>query len=308
MTQAPEGAGFSHCALIYQDMADGLAAALAFVQGGQERGEPVCLAVCRPTEQLLRGALGNGHPDVEFVAMGELGRNPGRIMSAASDFAARHRGQPVRWLSEPVWPGRSAAEITEAIRHEALVNLAFGGSPVALLCMYDVMRLNPALATCAEQTHPVLSVGGSTQVSAGYLGPGVLPRESDRPLPAEPSDASQLFYQADLRPVRQAVAAHAAKAGLAKGRAADLMIAVSEIAANTLQHTMDGGSLRIWHTADEIICQLRDRGTISDPLAGRRRPGQASDGYGLWVVNQICDLVELRAAPGDTLVRLHMRL
>jgi anti-sigma regulatory factor (Ser/Thr protein kinase) len=308
MAEAQAGAGFSHRALIYQDMADGVAAALDFVRDGQARGEPVCLAVCRPTAQLLRGALGNGGAEAEFLEMGELGRNPGRIMSAASDFAGRHGGKPVRWLEEPVWPGRSAAEITEAIRHEALVNLAFGGSPVSLLCMYDILRLNPALATCAEQTHPELSVGGRTQVSARYLGPGVLPRESDQPLPAEPPDATELFYRADLRPVREAVAVQAAKAGLAKGRAADLMIAVSEIAANTLQHTHDGGYLRIWHTADEIICQVRDRGTISDPLAGRRRPDQASDGYGRGVANQICDLVELRPAPGDTLVRLHMRL
>jgi anti-sigma regulatory factor (Ser/Thr protein kinase) len=308
MDEAQAGAGFSHCALIYQDVPDGVAAVLAFVRDGVARGEPVALAVCGPTARLLRGALGDGHPGVEFHEMSELGRNPGRIMSAASDFAGRHPGQAVRWLEEPVWPGRSPAEVTEAIRHEALVNLAFRVMPVSVMCLYDLMRLSPALATCAEQTHPVVSVGGHTQVSGGYLGPGVLPRESDWPLPKEPAGATRLFYSADLRPVREAVASQAAKAGLARGRAADLMIAVSEVAANTVQHTPDGGWLRIWHTDDEIVCQVRDHGTIDDPLVGRRRPDQASDGYGLWVVNQICDLVELRSASGGTIVRLHMLL
>jgi anti-sigma regulatory factor (Ser/Thr protein kinase) len=310
MVEAPaDGGGFSHCALIYQDMADGAAAVLAFVRDGVARGEPVWIGVSGPTVQLVRRALGDEHSGVEFHEISELGRNPGRILSAASDFAASHRGRPVRWMEEPMWPGRSPAELTEAVRHEALVNLAFIGSPVSVLCLYDLMRLKPGLATCAEQTHPCVSVGGHTQVSADYLGPGVLPDGSDRPLPPEPADATRLFYLTDLRPVRDAVASEAAAAGLSRARVADLMIAVSEVAGNTLQHAPpDGGWLRIWHTDEEIVCQLRDHGTITDPLAGRRRPERAEAGYGLWVVNQICDLVELRSAPRDTVVRLHMRL
>jgi anti-sigma regulatory factor (Ser/Thr protein kinase) len=307
MAEAP-AAGFSHCALIYRDPADCLAAVLAFVKDGLARDEPVSIAVSGPTSLLLRRAVGDATPGLEFRDMTELGRNPGRILSAAGDFAASHRGQPVRWVAEPLWPGRSAAEVTEAIRCEALLNLALQEAPVSVFCLYDLMRLTPAMTASAEQTHPVVSADGRTQANADYLGPGILPPGCDSPLPPPPGDAVELRYARDLRPVRELVAEQATAAGLSRGRSADLMIAVSEVGANTLKHTGNGGQLLIWRTADEIVCQLHDQGTISDPLAGRRRPGKASSGYGLWVVNQICDLVELRSAPANTVLRLHMRL
>jgi anti-sigma regulatory factor (Ser/Thr protein kinase) len=99
----------------------------------------------------------------------------------------------------------------------------------------------------------------------------------------------------------------ASEAGLDDGRAGDLVLAASEVAANTLRHAGGTGTLRIWATAEEIICQLADPGRIDDPLAGRRRPASEGNGQGLWVVNQLCDLVELRSGAGGTTVRLHMR-
>ena len=51
-----------------------------------------------------------------------------------------------------------------------------------------------------------------------------------------------------------------------------------------------------------------DAGRIADPLAGRQRPtsGQ-SGGHGLWLCNQICDLVQLRTFATGSVVRLHTR-
>ncbi len=57
--------------------------------------------------------------------MAELGRNPARIIPEVQAFTDKHPGQRVRFVGEPIWPGRSAAEICEATRHEALLNLAF---------------------------------------------------------------------------------------------------------------------------------------------------------------------------------------
>ena len=56
-------------------------------------------------------------------------------------------------------------------------------------------------------------------------------------------------------------------AGLTEGRANDLVLAVSEVAANTLRHTRSPGTLAIWHDEDEVVCEIRDAGTITDPLA-----------------------------------------
>ena len=68
--------------------------------------------------------------------------------------------------------------------------------------------------------------------------------------------------------------------------------------------------LSIWHEDGELVCEISDGGgSIADPLAGRRRPDPLRPhGRGLWMINQVCDLVELRAGPTGTTVRLHMSL
>lgn len=116
-------------------------------------------------------------------------------------------------------------------------------------------------------------------------------------------------YRSDLSKVRALVLQHARDAGLAEGRANDLVLAVSEVAANTLRHTRSPGILAIWHNQDEVVCEIRDEGTITDPDVGRHKPApDASGGHGLWIVRQVCDLVELTSDANGTTVRMHMAL
>src|SRR6266566_3006573 len=87
------------------------------------------------------------------------------------------------------------------------------------------------------------------------------------------------------------------------------ILAVSEVAANTVKHAKSPGSLKIWHDAREIVCQIHDEGVITDPLAGRRQPSlDAVGGHGLWIVNQVCDQVEMQSDETGTTIRLHMNL
>jgi anti-sigma regulatory factor (Ser/Thr protein kinase) len=116
-------------------------------------------------------------------------------------------------------------------------------------------------------------------------------------------------YRSDLAAVRALVLEQARQAGLAGDRANDLVLAVSEVAANTLRHTWSSGTLAIWHDADEVVCEIRDAGVITDPLAGQRRPpADASGGHGLWIVHQVCDQVEMTSDATGTTVRMHMGL
>src|SRR6185437_3838387 len=129
------------------------------------------------------------------------------------------------------------------------------------------------------------------------------------PLPSPTNDAMYHTYRSDLSQVRALVLQHARQAGLTEGRANDLVLAVSEVAANTLRHTRSPGTLAIWHDAEEIICEIHDEGTITDPLVGRHKPPPgASGGHGLWLVRQVCDLVELISDADGTTVRMHMTL
>ena len=298
-----------HAAVFYRGPDQYLDAVLGFVAGGLERAEPVFVAVPGPKVGLLREHLGGQAGRVSFADMTELGANPAWIIPRVAAFADAHRGRAIRYVGEPAWETRSDAELCEATRHEALINLAFAGTAASMLCPYDRGRLDAGVIDGAERTHPVLITGGRSRPSRSYPGAGLFPAGCDQPLPSPPARAAALAYRDDLAHVRAFAAAQARRAGLAAGRARDLVIAVSELAANTWRHTDAGGTVHIWSADGELLCQVHDSGHVSDPLAGRRRPiPDAGRGHGLWVVNQLCDLVELRTGGTGTTIRLHMRL
>ena len=86
------------------------------------------------------------------------------------------------------------------------------------------------------------------------------------------------------------------------------MLAVNEVATNSVRHGGGRGRLRAWQERDVLICEVRDGGRLDDPLVGRRRPtGAQIGGYGLWLANQVCDLVQLRSRADGCAVRVHMR-
>jgi anti-sigma regulatory factor (Ser/Thr protein kinase) len=300
---------FRHLALFYQGRSEYLSVLGGFVRAARARGEAVLVAVPRRKTRLVRQELGDDSAQVTLADMTELGRNPARIIPAVTAYADRHQGQHVCFIGEPIWPGRTAAELQEATRHEALINLAFRDSPVTVICPYDRTRLPRSVMADAACTHPALIKGRRQTASARYLGPPDLPPRCNRTLPRPPARAEELGYGEDLHPVRRFVASSARSAGLTPLRIPDLVLAVSELAANTLRHTGGGGTVQVWRTAGQIICQVADSGQIADPLAGHRAPSDdLLGGQGLWLVNQVCDLVQARTGQAGTTTRLHMRL
>jgi len=298
-----------HRAVFYRGPAEYLDAVLGFVAGGLERADPVLVAVPGPKIGLLREHLGEQADRVSFADMAVMGANPAWIIPRLAAFADAYRGGPVRYVGEPFWETRTAAELSEATRHEALINLAFAGRAISILCPYDRARLAPGVIANAERTHPVIVSGGHPSASRAYSSPGLFPADCDGPLTRPPSHAAALTYRKDLAQVRAFAAEQARRAGLPASRARDLVIAVSELAANTWRHTDADGTLHVWAAGGELLCQIHDSGHISDQLAGRRRPALGgSGGSGLWVVHQLCDLVELRTASTGLTIRLHFRL
>jgi anti-sigma regulatory factor (Ser/Thr protein kinase) len=300
----PDGGVLSHAAFFYRSQPEYAAAIVAFVHAGLAAGEPSLVAVPGAQARVICDQMPAVPGEVVFTDMAELGRNPARITPEVRAFADKHPGQRVRFVGEPIWPGRSAAEICEATRHEALINLAFAQAPITILCPYDASGLARSVLAGARRTHQEPAASGAT----GQTWRDNLPPGCDRPLGPPPEDAENLAYDTDLAPVRRLVADHARRAGLAGERAVDLVLAANEVAANTISHTTGSGVLQVWPTAEEIVCQVHDQGEITDPLAGRVRHGPDDRGHGLWLVNQVCDLVELRTGQAGTTVRMHMRL
>jgi len=301
--------GLNHLAYLYDDERDYLSCLATFVQAGLRKAEPVFVAVPGRRTALLRERLGGESSLLRYGAMAETGRNPAWLIPELYSFVQEHPGRRVRYIGESIWPGRSDPELCEATRHEALLNLAFATAAVSIMCPYDVRGLAAPVVGGVQRTHPAIMRAGRTQQATSYAGRGMVPAECDDALPAPPADAQTLGYETSLRQARDLVASHGAALGMADGRITNLVIAVGEITANTLRHTSTGGTLWVWHTGEEIICQVQDRGWISDPLAGRQRHSPEESGHGLWVVNQVCDLVEIRTSQAaGTIIRLHMRL
>jgi anti-sigma regulatory factor (Ser/Thr protein kinase) len=301
----PSG-GFTHAACFYGDKDLGELGVMLSHLGGP--ADPVHLAVLDMTRQRIGDHWQRLPSGSHIVDMAELGRNPARIIPDGQSFADQHPGQRVLCVWEPAWPSRSPAEVREVARHEALCNLAFSGRPMTIFRLYDITRLSEGVIADAELTHPVRISAGEQRANRSYLGAGRFPPGCDEPLPPPAENATSLVIDGQLGPVRQFSAGEGRAAGLDHARVNDLVLAVSEIAANALGHAGGGGVIRSWCSSEELLCQVEDHGFITDPLAGRyRQPADAQGGHGLWLVNRVCDLVERRSSPAGTITRLHMR-
>ncbi len=300
--------GLEHIALFYRTGEEYLAAAVPFLTEGLGGGEAGFVAVPGPALGRLRDALGPAASQIVFADMTEMGRNPAWIIPRIHAFLAARPGRHVRYIGEPIWAGRSAAEVREAARHEALINQVFVRAPASILCPYDVARLAGQVLADAGRTHPELQHGPAVTPSPAYRG-AALPPEFGLPLPQPPAGAETFRFRRDLASVRTLISGRARAAGLPPRRVRDLVLAAGELTANSIRHAGGSGILRVWHDAREFICEVADGGYIGDPLAGRLQPATgAPGGHGLWIVHQVCDLVELRSGRDGTTIRLHMSL
>lgn len=296
---------FRHEALFYAGDRDFVSHAVPFIDAGVANGEPVLVLVPAPKLALLRERIPTPAPGVVFGDMERIGRNPNCIIAVWDRFVAEHArdGQRVRGIGEPIWASRTPAELVECQRHEELINLAFAGAnEVWILCPYDTEALDESVISEAHRSHPWVSGQTVSQRSAEYVDPT---SAYDAPLaePAVPTDTFA-FDRVSLGDLRQVVAARAV-ADFDPVRVDEIVLAVSEIATNSIRHGGGRGSLRMWAEGTDFVCEIRDDGRITDPMIGRRRPAaEGIGGRGVWLVNHLCDLVQIRSTDSGTVVRL----
>ena len=301
---------FHHEAVFYAGDDEFVERSLAFVEGGLERDEPVLVMVGARKLELLRKALGARVDAVHFADMEVVGRNPARIIPAWNRFVADHAagGGGMRGIGEPIWAGRNPSELEECQLHESLINLAFAAADdFRLICPYDTSALPNDVIEEAGRSHPVLSHDGAEAVSHDYCGIDRVAARFAEPLSEPPADAEELIVTVlALREARRLVGARARAAGLAE-RCDDFVLAVNEVLSNSLHHAGDDGILRVWEDPDGLVCEVRDGGHIVQPLIGREEPliGQVG-GHGIWLVNLVCDLVQVRSSAGGSTVRMQM--
>ncbi|MBB4917720.1 anti-sigma factor RsbA family regulatory protein [Streptosporangium saharense] len=302
---------FVHPALFYRGDHEYLQATLPFIRGGLAAGEPVAVAVPERNLRLLRAWLGPQASAVCFLDMTREGRNPGRIIPGVlRAFADPHEGRRVRIVGEPVWPGRSLTEYPACLQHEALVNLAFPGRAVTIMCPYDADALAPGVVRDAETTHPVLLDGSGLRLSEAYA-PERAIRDANRALPDPETAETLTFGSGDGDPgrAREFAAGRASRAGLSGERLGDLRLIAGELVADSLGHGGGGGVLRVWTEGGQVVMDVRDAGRITDPLAGRGPVDPRLRGSrGLLVTNLLSDLVRVHTGEDGTTVRVYFTI
>jgi anti-sigma regulatory factor (Ser/Thr protein kinase) len=300
--------GFRHEVCLYDGDAGFMGAVAPFVREGVRAGDAVLVVVAPPKIDLLRAALGPEAAEVRFVDMRTVGGNPGTRIPIWRDFVDEHvlSGRPVRGVGEPVWPGLGPAALAECHHSEALFNLAFRDDlDLEVLCPYD-RSLPPQTLDRAFARHPYPE--DRPDAVPCYDEDLVLDAALTDPLPRPPDDARSLgFGIDDLREMRALVRAEALAQGLGPDCCDDLVLAVTELAANSIRHGGGGGMLRVWQDDGHLVCEVTDAGRIRDPLVGRRRPATSPpNARGLWLVHHLCDLVQLRSSAAGTVVRVHV--
>jgi hypothetical protein len=140
-------------------------AMVPYLYEGIARSEAILAVTTSPNIELLREHLGSDARSVEFVD----------ALEATRSFcdAKLECGAPwVRTLGEPMWAGRSDAEVRLWTRYESLFNLLFGAYPLTVACPYDERAVAPETVRQAHLTHPHTVGDRGISESPGYTDPG----------------------------------------------------------------------------------------------------------------------------------------
>jgi anti-sigma regulatory factor (Ser/Thr protein kinase) len=299
--------GFVHEALIYRDEAEFDAAMQEFLHEAAAAGEPVLVALPGSHLEHVREAVAEAAVATRLEDLEQVGLNPGCLLSMIEDWVASHDG-PARVVSEVVWPGRTHAEAVEALRHEALVNHALAGSGATIMSPFDASHLDEDIVAGVEMTHPTVVEGGHRRAGTAYTDPLSSAFAELWPLEVPAGPVSEHHLDGSLLDLRRAVAGDPALGSLSDERRSDLVFAINEAASNAVKHGDTSCMTRIWLDGDEVVTEVSSPSVLDDVMAGRRRPAaDALEGRGLWLINQMCDLVEMRNNSSGLTLRMHVR-
>lgn len=166
---------FGHSAFPYRTDDQFWTTMVPFIVEGIECSEAILAVTSAANIELLREQLGKDAGKVEFVDAKGWYSTPVAALEGFRSFCDAKVQQGAGWarvVGEPVWAGRSEADVRLWTRYESLLNLVFGASPLTLVCPYDERSVAPEIVQQAHLTHPHALGDGGVSQNPGYTDPG----------------------------------------------------------------------------------------------------------------------------------------
>jgi anti-sigma regulatory factor (Ser/Thr protein kinase) len=312
----PDDGGYRHDALLFDTDDRLVEVTVPFLLEGLAAGEAAVVATGRRTAEVLRDAVGD-HPLVHVLERGDVYR--ARTPTAITTFrrlAEQRSGDGatgVRVVGEVDF-GVTERDWLEWQRYEAVINHALAAWPLWGLCVFDSRRLPYPILESALRTHSGIVTDAGRAPNPQFMAPADYVR--GLPVPAEPLEDTPPRLAAldvtDFIGLRHAVAAELKTVDGPRDAIEDYLLAVDEMSSNAARHGKPPISLRLWISAERIVCTIADGGPgWDDPFAGYG-PAHGEDlsrgGMGLWLARQLCDHVDISTDEEGTRVRLTLRL
>jgi anti-sigma regulatory factor (Ser/Thr protein kinase) len=301
-------AGALHEAILYSEPDELAERLVPRLRPSLDDGGPVVAVLDERTRAEVRRLLGGEVNRVDFPDPAFVHRLPpftvalrwARLSRRVDTPTGRATvvGQHVAGL-----PGCGA---THWARLDIGLNVAVVGLPITVLCPY---RADDEDIPRVRATHPRLTTADGSVASSFYRQPTEALVEYPPPPPPElgPSTASTAFAADRLGALRHLVAEVAGRGGMDPDRVADLVLAVNEIAANSIEHGPGYGRLRIWATDEAVVAEVSDSGTVDLPFPGMVAPAATGvRGRGMWLASELCDVMQVWSYADATVVRLRM--
>jgi anti-sigma regulatory factor (Ser/Thr protein kinase) len=300
--------GLEHDALIYGTDEALMDALVPWLQEGLEHEDGAVVATTALHIDQLRDALGVDETSVSFFPTHAFYVHPTQTIAAWQRLLAEKAEAGVahtRMVGEVAFDATPDLQ-TSWTRYESALNAVFERSPAWIVCPYDTRTLPDDVIDAAWRTHPTMW-NATRHGSDRYEQPARLLREIVEPGRSVTGPPSlEMPIDDRLSDLRESVRALATEAELPKARVEELVLAVTELAGNTVRHAGGGGRLALWIAPEGIVCEITDQGGgVQDPLAGLvpPRPG-ASAGMGLWIARQLSDSFAIGTDDEGTTVRI----
>jgi len=295
--------GYSHEALPYHGRSGFVPSCSSVVLDGLAHDERMIVLAAQDKIDDVRDVLGHDADDVTLVPTDRHGRNPGRVTTMLHSFQAGGDGRHSTGVRETGFGALSTAARAEVAFADYLLNdPSLHSWPLSVVCLFDDSDSDDDLLRTMQQGHSIFGDADANPLFAPELAATVyaeLPEEG-------PDDAHRMTVTAGrLSQTRAFVRTVGSGFGLRGDRLDDLVLAANEIVTNSMRYGGGRADVAVWTDEPSVICEVRDRGFVRDPMAGRiAPPPSATSGRGLWLVNQLCDLVQLRSCERGTVVRM----